>query len=305
MNFKQLQAFRMVVKLGTVTKASHFLHMQQPSVSRMVSDLENTLGFALFTRSKGRLLLTQSGRLFYEQVEHHFDSLNSLSHQAQSIRANMTESLRIVAAPTLSHALVTDALAVFYKQNPSYTMHMMTHSSERIMELMQQQAFDLAFCLTPNTYYDLNMDLIGSLQACCVIRKDHPLAQKQVIEMTDLSAANIILPDPRYTYSVPLEKKLQQVEGTCKVIATAMLSSVACRMVKNGMGIAITEPMSSMDDIPDTDTSNVVIRPLMANISFSYWAIYNPSLADGTVIQNFVTYIKTRFNHHFKDFEVK
>lgn len=304
MNFKQLEAFRMVVKLGTVTKAAHFLHTQQPSISRMITDLEYVLGFALFTRTKGKLYLTKSGEMFYEKVDEHFANLNQLSHYAQSIRADITKSLRVVSAPALSCGLVTDVIGEFYKKHTDYMLHLNTHSSERIMQLMRDKKFDLGFCLATNTHYDLDMEILGNLYTACILPKNHPLACNKIIEIEHLTGQNIILPDLQYAYATTIEKKLQTKNISCNIVGTAMLSSVATRMVRAGMGIALTEPVSSIDYIPDQADKDIVVRPLNSGFSFSYWAIYNKSLTDTQMIQDLVLRIQTKMNIHFKNFYV-
>ena len=304
MNFKQLEAFRMVVKLGTVTKAAHFLHTQQPSISRMLTDLEHTLGFALFTRTKGRLYLTKSGEMFYQKVNEHFASLNTLSHYAQFIKSHITKSLKIVSAPALSQGLIPDIIGEFYTQNTDYMVHLNTHSSERIMALMRDKKFDLGFCLATNTYYDLDMELLGNLHTACIVPKNHPLARHTVIHMEHLQGENLILPDLQYAYATTLEKKLQTKNIPYNIVGTAMLSSVATRMVQAGMGIALTEPVSSLDYIPDQPDKNIVVRPLNMGVTFSYWAIYSKSLTDAQRIQDLVLRIQTKMNIHFKNFHV-
>ena len=54
-----LRAFVAVVEAGTVTAASAAIGRTQPQVSRLVSGLEEAVGFALFVRENRRLLLTQ------------------------------------------------------------------------------------------------------------------------------------------------------------------------------------------------------------------------------------------------------
>ena len=50
MSHRQIEAFRAVMTSVTMTEASRRLRTSQPSVSRLISDLERTLGMALFER---------------------------------------------------------------------------------------------------------------------------------------------------------------------------------------------------------------------------------------------------------------
>ena len=49
---------------GSVTGAANLLHISQPSVGRLITDLEEPLGFSLFTRT-GHGLVFPPERLFF------------------------------------------------------------------------------------------------------------------------------------------------------------------------------------------------------------------------------------------------
>ena len=48
MNLRQLEAFRATIRAGSITGAANMMHISQPSVSRLIADLEHSVGFALF-----------------------------------------------------------------------------------------------------------------------------------------------------------------------------------------------------------------------------------------------------------------
>ena len=51
MNMRQLEAFRATMRSGSITEAAEMMHLSQPSVSRLIIDLEHAVGFPLFIRS--------------------------------------------------------------------------------------------------------------------------------------------------------------------------------------------------------------------------------------------------------------
>lgn len=81
--FQQLNAFKAVYELGTMMAASAHIHVTQPAISRLVASLEHQLGFALFQRIRGRLVPTDKGRAFYQEVGKAFLALEHLEHSAR------------------------------------------------------------------------------------------------------------------------------------------------------------------------------------------------------------------------------
>jgi hypothetical protein len=59
-----IQAFVKIAEIGCFTKASQFLHISQPALTRRIQKLEESLGTTLFERSTRSVKLTTVGRVF-------------------------------------------------------------------------------------------------------------------------------------------------------------------------------------------------------------------------------------------------
>ena len=66
--FRQVDAFHAVVPSGSVNGASALLGVSQPVISRLISDLEKVVGFALFNRQGRVLVPTPEGRMLVAEV---------------------------------------------------------------------------------------------------------------------------------------------------------------------------------------------------------------------------------------------
>ena len=64
MNYKRLETFIRVAKLGNFRKAAELMHTTQPAISARISALESELGVKLFTREGGSspIALTPKGK---------------------------------------------------------------------------------------------------------------------------------------------------------------------------------------------------------------------------------------------------
>ena len=54
MRLRQIEVFRAVMLVGTVSEAARMLNVSQPVVTRVLQHTELQLGFRLFDRTKGR-----------------------------------------------------------------------------------------------------------------------------------------------------------------------------------------------------------------------------------------------------------
>ena len=69
MTFTQFTAFAAVAKHLNVTRAANTLHISQPSLSKHLKALENTIKLQLFTRHAKGIKLTDEGYEFFRHVE--------------------------------------------------------------------------------------------------------------------------------------------------------------------------------------------------------------------------------------------
>ena len=63
LNYHHLLYFWAVAREGSIARASSTLRLAQPTISAQIATLERTLGEKLFTRTGGRLKLTDTGQM--------------------------------------------------------------------------------------------------------------------------------------------------------------------------------------------------------------------------------------------------
>ena len=68
MEIRHLKTLMMVASARSISKASQMLHLSQPSVTRIIQEIENIVGFPLFSRTKNGMILTKDGKKFYKSA---------------------------------------------------------------------------------------------------------------------------------------------------------------------------------------------------------------------------------------------
>jgi LysR family transcriptional activator of nhaA len=86
LNYHHLLYFWSVAKHGTVAKACEELRLAQPTISKQIGLLEDTLGEKLFMRSGRHLVLTEMGRIIFKYADDIFsigqDLMNTVKGRA-------------------------------------------------------------------------------------------------------------------------------------------------------------------------------------------------------------------------------
>lgn len=117
-----LQAFEAAARHGSFSRAAEELNLTQGAVSRQVRGLENALGIRLFELVRQRVILTELGRRYLEDVRRTIDSLERSSLRAMAM-AGAADIIDLAALPTFGSRWLIPRLPSFYANHPDVTLN--------------------------------------------------------------------------------------------------------------------------------------------------------------------------------------
>ncbi|SDX52252.1 LysR family transcriptional regulator [Paenibacillus sp. CF384] len=81
MRIEWLEAFQQTAETKSLTKASEWLHISQPALSKQIRNLEDELGAQLLLRSTVGVTLTTAGQILLERSKRILDEVNALRRE--------------------------------------------------------------------------------------------------------------------------------------------------------------------------------------------------------------------------------
>ena len=136
-----IRVFTEVARQGSFSAASRSLNISAPSVSRLVSDLENDLGVRLFNRSTRAVALTEDGERFLDRSVPLVDELDLLAEEIRERQHRPMGRLRISSVIAFGQEVISPALTQFMEQNPGIEVEL--DLTNRKVDLVEEH-FDLA-----------------------------------------------------------------------------------------------------------------------------------------------------------------
>ncbi len=109
-SFQQIEVFRAVFSEGSVSAAGRRLNLSQPSVSRILAELEMKIGFALFRRGSRGVAPTPEAAFFQREVEATYAALHTLEDMGREIAQRQRGHLSLVVNFALALDLAPRAL---------------------------------------------------------------------------------------------------------------------------------------------------------------------------------------------------
>ncbi|MCV2887371.1 LysR family transcriptional regulator [Ruegeria aquimaris] len=139
--FQCMRAFREVAQQGGFAAAARVLNSSPPSVTRLISELEEDLGIRLFTRSTRNVSLTEEGELLLRRGVALVDELDAVTDEIRDSQHTPRGHLRVSSVVAFGQERVAPAIPAFMQLYPNVRVEL--EISNRKVDLVQEH-YDLA-----------------------------------------------------------------------------------------------------------------------------------------------------------------
>jgi len=194
MNILHMKYAVEVAKAGSLNKASEYLYVALPNVSRSIRELEADLGITIFDRSAKGVTLTPEGEEFIgyakeilKQIEHVENLYKDGAVKKQKFSISVPRASYISDAfAEFSRNLTTDAAEIFYKEtNSQRTIRNILEHDYKLGIIRYAENFDKYF-KSMLEEKGLNYEMVAEFTYILAMSRDNPLAEKEIITFEDL-----------------------------------------------------------------------------------------------------------------------
>lgn len=293
---RQVEAFRAVMITGTVTNAADMLYISQPAVSRLLSDIERTVGFRLFFRANRQLIPTAEGHALYEEVEKAFLGLDQIASAATAIREYRRGHLRLVTIPSVVSTFAGDLVARYVAEFPDISVSLEVQPTQRVFEwiISQQCDIGLSTLSIENSAIVTRPVLRGS--AVCIMPNEHPLASRRTIKPADLDGESFISFKTDSVYRHTVDNVFNKAGVRRQLGIEARSTEAICKLVAAGLGVSIIGPAFPEVDIHHGITARPFKPAIHSDLALLYLARKPVSRAAEEFIRIVEEYVASTFH---------
>jgi len=285
-----LEAFRLVMKTGSISTAAQQLYVSQPTVSRLLSDLELSTGLKLFDRRQGKIDVRPEAFAFYEGVEKVFLGANYLRRVAEEIRNDIGVRLRVGAFPAFGLTLMPEIIATFHGDFPKASFALTVATSPSLSESVASGTTDIVVVAgTPNLPGTEIMRHF-SAPCMCILKADDPLAAQDGIDLHGFAKRNIIWLNSHSNVESALRRSVQIDTISSAGSLYVNLADTACRLVAMGLGIGVIDPVTALS-LP---VQNLVVRRLQPEVKFEFSILCSEKLVLSPAAKSFLARVATK-----------
>lgn len=244
LSIRQLEAFREVMRTGSISEAARTLNRTQPAVSSLIANLEDELGLSLFERQRGRLIRKPEAHYFLEETEAILERLAHSTRTMKEVGEMQQGRLRIACMPASSQFMLPRLVADFVKDKPQVKVSLMMRASSVIEEWVTSQQFDIGLAETPPPNHALKVTNF-ELDCVCALRKDDPLSEKAIIEASDLSGKPLAVLQEDHPNLLATRDAFRQQKADFNPRFELRNFQPALKLVEEGLCYCICDPMTA------------------------------------------------------------
>lgn len=287
---EQMTYFLAIEKHKSFSIASHELCISQSSLSKQIKALEIELDTKLFDRNTRNISLTLAGEEFSIYAKKFVNDYENIITNMKKYSNNNSPMLNIGTIPVLTQYGFTSTIAAFKNIHPDIGINIIENENEDILNMLCKSEIDLALLRNLNLPKE-SLDILPLIddELVLVTSKDHPLAKKDKISLSDAKDENFILLGAR-----------SGIYATC-----------ISECEKHGFTPNIVHSMYKIETVLGLVGENLGVTMLMKNVISSFnhsniaiVSLENPLIASFAIVSNKNKKLSTN-EKLFKDFLCK
>lgn len=250
MRLRHIEAFNAVMLTGSVRDAAQLMNVTQSAVSRVIQHAELQLGYALFTRHKGRLVPTAEARALHGPIDQLFRQLEEVQRMAVSLKTGQElQELRVLASLTLTRRILPLAIELFRQDFAGVLISVSAlHSSEIVKSLALQEA-DIGLAFYDVAHPALESEPLVEGEILCAAPKGvlpGRLVKQGTVSLADLSGQQVIGINVRDPMGAALSRACREAGVGLQPDIVVQTYHAALSLAEHGLGIALVDSFTAV-----------------------------------------------------------
>ncbi|MCD4780225.1 MAG: LysR family transcriptional regulator [Candidatus Omnitrophica bacterium] len=229
----------MIAQEGSISKATHQLHLAQPTLSTQLKQFEDFLNVQLFIRENRKLVLTEEGHRVLSYAKMIFDIGQELKDRMVDLSPKGRVRLQIGITNFVPKTIVEIMLDYILKIEPTVYIQLEKGNMEELIQNLDDHIIDIVLTDTPfetSLSSEITSKYIGKIP---IIFCAHPRIAKQVKKFPeDMDGKPLILPAAPRQIAYSIKEYLYEHQVKPHIIGEIQDIEVVRRLALRGYGIA-------------------------------------------------------------------
>lgn len=231
----------MVAREGSLSRAATRLHMTQPGLGRRIHHVENEVGVRLFYSWYGGLRLTESGKVFVEEILQSIDHLERAVQRARNVLRRQDGIFEVAYSSFLSPELMAIVSNLHFNRPDAPAIRCTSLNTLGMIRGVLEGLYQIGIGYLPNSYPELETREVLDEDLMLCVPARHRLFHYPYIAPHDLDREPLIVVSEHALPEVYKEivAYLSVLQIDLNVVARPFTFYEAIHMTLEGKGIAM------------------------------------------------------------------
>lgn len=287
-SFRHVEIFWAVMTTGSVTNGACLLKTSQPTVSRELARFEHVLGVKLFVRVQNRLIPTAEGLTLFQEVKKAYQGLKSIDSTVSAIKSFKNGQISIVCLPVFAQSFFPYACKKFLDLYSDVNITIKPHESPQLEASLSAQSYDFGLTESSDAPPGTEIENLFTADEVCVLPKNHPLAEREIITPADLCGLNLVSFPSTDPYRVMLDKIFIDAGISFRAAIETDSAAAVCSFIAQGLGVGIINPLTALNFAG----LGICIRRFSESIPFTVNLVVPSHRSNSSIAQKFTSVMK-------------
>ncbi|ENV08590.1 hypothetical protein F966_03264 [Acinetobacter higginsii] len=242
LSLKSLQCFVSLVNSKSFTRTAEELSLTQPTISKMLQQLEEQLQVALFVKPeygrKRQVELTEIGQRVYQHAVGLLQAEQNIFLEIENYQQLKTGTLKL-GVPPLGSQLLTTALFDYHQKWPDIELAFLEVGSRGIEQALLNNELDVGVLLQPFDHQIFNSIELCDYPLMVLLRRDATWASRKKINLEELQQQSFLMFPENFSLNSIILEACQQHGFYPTIACRTSQWNLLADMVLQRMGIAL------------------------------------------------------------------
>ena len=250
-----LQQLKIIIEADrnnfNLTQVAQALFTSQPGISKAIKELEEELGFEIFSRQGKRLKgLTEAGKSVFEYAFKILENVHNIKEVKEKFSSKDSGQLVLATTHTQARYALPELIMSFRNSYPNVQFVLHQASPPEISSMLDSGEADIAIA-TESLQKDTRFATFPFYHWYhgIVVSPDHPLTKKNNLDLSSLSKYPIITYHKGFTGRSRIDDTFNKNNIKTNVVLEALDADVIKAYVSLNMGIGIIASMAYDNDL--------------------------------------------------------
>ena len=270
MDIRTLRYFVEVVRQQRITRAAEKLFVTQPTISKMLKNLEDELNCTLLIRDGRKLLLTDTGRVVFERGQAILGEFSQLESELSDINHLHKGVLRL-GIPPMVGMLMAEPISRFRHRYPGVELKIAEFGGLTVQQAVSNGELDMAMTALP-VEEDSSLTILPLFNhpLCVLTPRTAEWEGKTSLSPAELASHPLVIYNEEFALSQQLMRLFAEHDVKPRIAVRSGQWDFLAAMVQAGIGVAILpEPICQR-----LDRQNFCWIPLQSELRWELGMIW-------------------------------